>query len=154
MLMVKASGSYGASSQPPSSVKTWSPPLPCWRSRTVTVPKSVCGPMRNWPGSGSPTTSVPGYQLMLKPQVGWPVWLVKKSACSAQGGGQQLQKLVGQHAHAAQVFRHHGVEFRRLGFYHTLGRNHSSSITGSPVGSSAARDQDSLRSGGVSMPSA
>ena len=60
MLTVSAPGSHGASSQPSASEYTCSPPAPGSRSSTVTVPKSVCGPMRNWPGSGSPTTLTGG----------------------------------------------------------------------------------------------
>ena len=61
-------------------------PSPGCRSSTVTVPKSVCGPIRNWPGSGRATTSVSGgYRLMLNAYVGWSMAGVKKSRSSAEG---------------------------------------------------------------------
>ena len=60
MLTVSASGSCGASCQPASSEYTYRPPAPGSRSRRVTVPKSVCGPIRNCPASGSPTTLTGG----------------------------------------------------------------------------------------------
>jgi hypothetical protein len=79
MLMVNESATYGAFTHSPSRVQTWRPPTPSCRSRIVTVPKSVCGPMRNWPGSGGPTCDIGGYQLMFIVYDGWSVCAVKKS---------------------------------------------------------------------------
>lgn len=153
MLTVKESGSQGASCQPSSSVWTWRPPLPRWRSSTVTVPKSVCGPILNWPGSGGPTTSVPGYQLTLKPQVGWRVCRVNRSpgppSAAASSSSRWSESPRIRATYALTSGRSRGASA-----YQTLGRNHSASTAGSPLGSSAAKDQDSFRSGGVAVPSA
>ena len=39
------------------------------RSSSVTVPKSVCGPIRYWPGSGSPSSNGRGTRARLEPPV-------------------------------------------------------------------------------------
>lgn len=150
--MVNASASKGASSQPPSSVKTCSPPLPACRSRMVTVPKSVCGPMRNWPGSGSPTTSVPGYQLMLKPYVGWSMCFVKKSGSRPRASPSSARRWFSS---SPILVRYSSQSFCSSGASagHTFGAYHSALISGSSNSSCVANVSDSLRSGGVSVPS-
>src|SRR5215831_18222860 len=113
-LIVKAPGSYGASCQPSCSVHTCRPPRPGSRSRIVTVPKSVCGPIRNWPGSGAPATAIGGYQLMFIVWVACPVYRVKKSASSPSAAAQDEQ-VIGELAHAGQVGHDGGFQRGHLG---------------------------------------
>ena len=62
VLMIRLPGTTGASIHSPLSSSTCRPPIPGSRSSTVSMPKSVWGPIRNWSGSGSPAPRGP-YQL-------------------------------------------------------------------------------------------
>src|SRR5215469_18824658 len=56
----------------------------------VTVPKSVCGPIRNWPGSGAPATAIGGYQLMFMVCVTCAVCRVKKSGARPSAAAHSM----------------------------------------------------------------
>ena len=52
------------------------------------MPKSVCGPIRNCPGSGRPATLIGGYRLMFIVCVACPVCRVKKSRSRPSAAAQ------------------------------------------------------------------
>ena len=69
------------------------------------MPKSVCGPIRNWFSSGSPAIASGGYQLMFMVCVGVAGVPGEEVFGELQGFGAQHQQLVGQRAHLGQVGR-------------------------------------------------
>jgi hypothetical protein len=118
----------------------------------VTVPKSVCGPIRNWLGAGSPTSVSGGYRLMLNVQVGRWARRVRVSAGSPSAVAHSSSRS-SVSVRMAAVQRPTSRASSGTSAGQTLGGNQTSSIAGSPVRVSAPAAKDSLRSGGVGSPS-
>ena len=67
------------------------------------MPKSVCGPMRNWPSSGAPVSAIGGYQLMFIVCVDCVGVPGEEVVVEPERGGADPQQLVGERLHLREV---------------------------------------------------
>ena len=91
-----------------------SPPAPGSRSSTVTVPKSVCGPIRNCPGSGGPTS----VERRVAVDVERPGRVLRQRrerfGRHAQGVGAEAQQIARHRRHRGQVALRGRAQLRHL----------------------------------------